>query len=157
EPVARAHGIRFEHFTITKENRDEQERAQLELIHNSEVDLVVLARYMMILSEEFIRALPERVINIHHAFLPAFIGARPYHRAYERGVKLIGATAHYVTADLDEGPIIEQDVVRVSHLDSVEELTRKGGDVEKIALARAIRRHVERKTLVYRNRVVVFA
>ena len=157
EPVARAAGIPFEYFAVGKDNRTEVEAAQVELVRRHAVDLVVLARYMIILGEGFIRALPERVINIHHAFLPAFIGARPYHRAYERGVKLIGATAHYVTADLDEGPIIEQDVVRVSHLDSVEELTRKGGDVEKIALARAIRRHVERKTLVYQNRVVVFA
>jgi formyltetrahydrofolate deformylase len=157
EPVARAHGIPFEYFAVGKDNRAEVEQAQVDFIRKHEIDVVVLARYMIILGETFIRALPERVINIHHAFLPAFIGARPYHRAYERGVKLIGATAHYVTADLDEGPIIEQDVVRVSHLDSIDELTRKGGDVEKITLARAVRRHVERKTLVYGNRVVVFS
>jgi formyltetrahydrofolate deformylase len=111
---------------------------------------------MVIVGAPFIQAFPGRMINIHHAFLPAFIGAKPYHRAYERGVKLIGATAHYVTEDLDEGPIIEQEVIRVSHLDGIDELTRKGFDVEKITLARAIRRHLERKTLVYGNRVIVF-
>jgi formyltetrahydrofolate deformylase len=156
EGIAQAYKIPFVHFPITAENRAAQEQAQLALIAEHKVDLVILARYMIILSEGFARSLPGRVINIHHAFLPAFIGARPYHRAYERGVKLIGATAHYVTADLDEGPIIDQDVVRVSHLDGIDALTRKGGDVEKITLARAIRRHIERKTLVFQNRVIVF-
>ncbi len=157
EPVARVYGIPFHHFPITPDNRAAQEQAQIELIQNNRIDLIVLARYMIILGESFNQAFPGKIINIHHAFLPAFIGAKPYHRAYERGVKLIGATAHYVTADLDEGPIIEQEVVRVSHLDSIEDLTRKGGDVEKIALAHAIRRHIERKTLVFQNRVMVFA
>jgi formyltetrahydrofolate deformylase len=156
EPIARAYGIPFKHFPITPDNRAAQEEAQIALIREHKIDFSVLARYMIILSDAFIRAFPEQIINIHHAFLPAFIGAKPYHRAYERGVKLIGATAHYVTADLDEGPIIEQEVLRVSHLDGIDELTRKGGDVEKITLAHAIRRHIERKTLVFRNRVVVF-
>jgi formyltetrahydrofolate deformylase len=154
--IASSFGVPFHHYPITKENRAAQERAQIALCREHNIDLVVLARYMIIVGTPFIEAFPERMINIHHAFLPAFIGAKPYHRAYERGVKLIGATAHYVTADLDEGPIIEQEVNRVSHLDSIEELTRKGFDVEKITLARAIRRHLERKTLVFANRVIVF-
>jgi len=155
--LAASFGVPFHHFPINSDNRADQEQAQIALCRENAIDLVVLARYMIIVGAPFIQAFPERVINIHHAFLPAFIGAKPYHRAYERGVKLIGATAHYVTADLDEGPIIEQDVNRVSHLDSIEELTRKGFDVEKITLARAIRRHLERKTLVFKNRVIVFA
>jgi formyltetrahydrofolate deformylase len=154
--AATKNGIPFHHFPIDKDNRAEQEQKQIALLREHNIDLVVLARYMIIVGAPFIEAFPERMINIHHAFLPAFIGAKPYHRAYERGVKLIGATAHYVTADLDEGPIIEQDVIRVSHMDSIDELTRKGFDVEKITLARAIRRHLERKTLVYQNRVIVF-
>lgn len=154
--AAARHSIAFHHFPIDKDNRAEQEQKQIALLREHHIDLVVLARYMIIVGAPFIAAFPERMINIHHAFLPAFIGAKPYHRAYERGVKLIGATAHYVTADLDEGPIIEQDVIRVSHMDSIDELTRKGFDVEKITLARAIRRHLERKTLVFRNRVIVF-
>lgn len=155
--IAKAFGIAFHHFAITPQNRAEQEQAQIALMKEHNIDLVVLARYMIIVGRAFVEAFPQRVINIHHAFLPSFIGAKPYHRAYERGVKLIGATAHYVTADLDEGPIIEQDVIRVSHLDSIAELTRKGFDVEKIVLARAIRRHLERKTLVFGSRVMVFA
>lgn len=154
--AAARHSIAFHHFPIDKDNRAEQEQKQIALLREHHIDLVVLARYMIIVGAPFIAAFPERMINIHHAFLPAFIGAKPYHRAYERGVKLIGATAHYVTADLDEGPIIEQDVIRVSHMDSIDELTRKGFDVEKITLARAIRRHLERKTLVFQNRVIVF-
>lgn len=154
--IATSFGVPFHRFLITQDNREAQEQAQIALCREHAIDLVVLARYMIIVGPAFIEAFPERVINIHHAFLPAFIGAKPYHRAYERGVKLIGATAHYVTADLDEGPIIEQEVNRVSHLDSIEELTRKGFDVEKITLARAIRRHLERKTLIYQNRVIVF-
>jgi formyltetrahydrofolate deformylase len=154
--IAASYGVPFHHFPITKDNRAAQEQTQIALCREHGVDLVVLARYMIIVGAPFIEAFPERMINIHHAFLPAFIGAKPYHRAYERGVKLIGATAHYVTADLDEGPIIEQEVNRVSHLDSIDELTRKGFDVEKITLARAIRRHLERKTLVFGNRVIVF-
>ena len=157
EPIARDFGIPFHHFPINGENRQTQEQAQIELCQQHSIDFVVLARYMIIVGPAFTQAFPTRMINIHHAFLPAFVGAKPYHRAYERGVKLIGATAHYVTTDLDEGPIIEQDVIRVSHLDAIAELTRKGFDVEKIVLARAIRRHLERKTLVYQNRVIVFA
>jgi formyltetrahydrofolate deformylase len=120
------------------------------------VDLVVLARYMQILTEDFLRTYPNQVINIHHSFLPAFMGSKPYHRAYERGVKLIGATAHYATADLDDGPIIEQDVVRSSHKDSVEDLVRKGRDLEKLVLARAVRWHLDDRILVYDNKTVVF-
>jgi len=157
EKVAREFGIPFQHFPINNENRQAQEQAQIALCQQHNIDFVVLARYMIIVGAAFTQAFPMRMINIHHAFLPAFIGAKPYHRAYERGVKLIGATAHYVTTDLDEGPIIEQDVIRVSHADDIPELTRKGFDVEKIVLARAIRRHLERKTLVYQNRVIVFA
>ncbi len=157
EAIARDFGIPFHHFPITGENRQAQEQAQIDLCQQHNIDFVVLARYMIIVGPAFTQAFPTRMINIHHAFLPAFVGAKPYHRAYERGVKLIGATAHYVTTDLDEGPIIEQDVIRVSHLDAIAELTRKGFDVEKIVLARAIRRHVERKTLVFQNRVIVFA
>jgi formyltetrahydrofolate deformylase len=155
-PIAASFGVPFHHFPVLGDTRAEQERLQIELLQAQKIDLVVLARYMVIVGAPFIQAFPQRMINIHHAFLPAFIGAKPYHRAYERGVKLIGATAHYVTEDLDEGPIIEQDVNRVSHLDSIDELTRKGFDVEKITLARAIRRHLERKTLVFGNRVIVF-
>lgn len=157
EKVAREFGIPFHYFPINNENRQAQEQAQIALCQQHNIDVVVLARYMIIVGSAFTQAFPMCMINIHHAFLPAFIGAKPYHRAYERGVKLIGATAHYVTTDLDEGPIIEQDVIRVTHLDSINELTRKGFDVEKIVLARAIRRHLERKTLVYQNRVIVFA
>jgi formyltetrahydrofolate deformylase len=126
------------------------------LLRANEVDTVVLARYMQILSDEFVAALPNRVINIHHSFLPAFIGARPYHQAYDRGVKIVGATSHYVTADLDEGPIIAQDVMAVSHQDTVADLVRKGKDLEKIVLARAVWAHVRRRVLTYRNKTVVF-
>jgi len=138
-------------------NKAEGERAQWELLDRHQIDLVVLARYMQILSSEFTARYPNRIINIHHSFLPAFVGGKPYHRAYERGVKLIGATAHYATSDLDEGPIIEQDVIRTSHRDSVEDLVRKGRDLEKMALARAVRWHLEDRVLVYANKTVVFA
>ena len=131
-------------------------RDVLELLAEHDVDLVVLARYMQILSADFTAAYPERIINVHHSFLPAFMGARPYHRAFERGVKLIGATAHYATAELDEGPIIEQDVVRCSHRDSVQDLVRKGRDLEKVVLARAVRWHLDDRILVYDNKTVVF-
>jgi formyltetrahydrofolate deformylase len=125
-------------------------------MQTANVDLIVLARYMQILTEDFLRTYPNQVINIHHSFLPAFMGSKPYHRAYERGVKLIGATAHYATADLDDGPIIEQDVVRSSHKDSVEDLVRKGRDLEKLVLARAVRWHLDDRILVYDNKTVVF-
>ncbi|NJP09532.1 MAG: formyltetrahydrofolate deformylase [Leptolyngbyaceae cyanobacterium RU_5_1] len=153
--IAQQFGIDYHHSPITKETKQEQEAKQLELLQKHKIDLVVLAKYMQILSAEFIAQFPH-IINIHHSFLPAFPGANPYHRAYERGVKIIGATAHYATADLDEGPIIEQDVVRVSHRDSVEDLIRKGKDLERIVLARAVRLHLQNRVLVYGNRTVVF-
>ena len=128
----------------------------MELLEQAGVELVVLARYMQILSPGFVQAYPHRIINIHHSFLPAFPGARPYHSAFERGVKLIGATSHYVTDELDAGPIIEQDTVHVSHRDAVEDLVRKGRDLEKIVLARAIWHHLQRNILVYNNRTIVF-
>jgi formyltetrahydrofolate deformylase len=156
-PVARQFGIAFHVFPITRENKPEQEKAELELLRAHGVDVVVMARYMQILSGEFIAALSGRIINIHHSFLPAFQGGRPYHKALERGVKLIGATAHYATMDLDEGPIIEQDVVRTSHRDTVEDLIRKGRDVERTALARAVHWHLEDRVLVYGTKTVVFA
>jgi len=154
--VAERHGIRFEHVPVTRDTRDDAERRQLALLREEQVDLVVLARYMQILSADFIASLPERVINIHHSFLPAFAGAQPYHAAFARGVKVIGATSHYVTSDLDAGPIIAQDVVAVSHKDSVEDMVRKGRDLEKIVLARAVHAHLKHQILVYDNRTVVF-
>ncbi|BAY78220.1 formyltetrahydrofolate deformylase [Nostoc linckia NIES-25] len=153
--VAEQFSIDYKHITITKENKLEQEIQQLELLRQYKIDLVVLAKYMQIVSADFIKKFPQ-IINIHHSFLPAFIGANPYHRAFERGVKIIGATAHYATADLDAGPIIEQDVVRVSHRDEVEDLVRKGKDLERVVLARAVRSHLQNRVLVYGNRTVVF-
>ncbi|BAY47768.1 formyltetrahydrofolate deformylase [Scytonema sp. HK-05] len=153
--VAEQFGIEYYHVPITKENKDEQEAKQLELLQQYKIDLVVLAKYMQILSGEFIAKFPQ-VINIHHSFLPAFVGANPYHKAFERGVKIIGATSHYVTDNLDAGPIIEQDVVRVSHRDEVEDLIRKGKDLERVVLARAVRLHLQNRVLVYGNRTVVF-
>jgi formyltetrahydrofolate deformylase len=155
-PVAEQFKIPFRVFPISAESKLEQEQKQLELLAAEHIDLVVLARYMQVLTETFIGQLSARIINIHHSFLPAFVGGRPYHQAYERGVKLIGATAHYATAVLDEGPIIEQDVVRSSHRDSVEDLVRKGRDLEKLVLARAVRWHVDDRVLVYGNKTVVF-
>ncbi|MEM7135030.1 MAG: formyltetrahydrofolate deformylase [Myxococcota bacterium] len=157
EPVAKQFDIPFHHLPITKETKRSQEDAAIALMKQADVDLVVLARYMQILTSEFLSAYPNQVINIHHSFLPAFMGSKPYHRAYERGVKLIGATAHYATADLDEGPIIEQDVVRSSHRDSVQDLVRKGRDLEKVVLARAVRWHLDDRILVYDNKTVVFS
>lgn len=148
-------GIEYHHIPITKETKSQQEAKQLELLRQYNIDLVVLAKYMQIVSPDFISQFP-RIINIHHSFLPAFVGANPYHKAYERGVKIIGATAHYVTADLDAGPIIEQDVVRVSHRDEVDDLIRKGKDLERVVLARAVRSHLRNRVLVYGNRTVVF-
>ncbi|MBW4634580.1 MAG: formyltetrahydrofolate deformylase [Iphinoe sp. HA4291-MV1] len=153
--VADQFDIDYCHISVTKENKQEQEAKQLELLEQYKIDLVVLAKYMQVLSEEFLTKFPQ-VINIHHSFLPAFIGANPYHKAFERGVKIIGATSHYVTANLDGGPIIEQDVVRVSHRDEVEDLVRKGKDLERIVLARAVRLHLQNRVLVYGNRTVVF-
>ncbi len=156
QPIAESFGIDFHHLPITKATKAEQEERQLALLQDYQVDLVVLAKYMQVLSPEFLNAF-DQVINIHHSFLPAFMGANPYQRAFRRGVKIIGATAHYVTSDLDEGPIIEQDVVRISHRDDVKELVRKGKDVERMVLARAVRLHLQSRTLVYGNRTVVFA
>ncbi|MEH1916409.1 formyltetrahydrofolate deformylase [Nostoc sp.] len=153
--VAEQFNIDFQHISINKDNKSEQEAQQLELLRQYKIDLVVLAKYMQIVSADFINQFPQ-IINIHHSFLPAFIGANPYHRAFERGVKIIGATAHYATADLDAGPIIEQDVVRVSHRDEVDDLVRKGKDLERVVLARAVRSHLQNRVLVYGNRTVVF-
>ena len=155
QAVVKQFGIDYHYIPINKENKQEQEIKQLELLHEYKIDLVVLAKYMQIVSADFIAKFPQ-IINIHHSFLPAFIGANPYHRAFERGVKIIGATAHYATPELDAGPIIEQDVVRVSHRDEVNDLIRKGKDLERIVLARAVRLHLQNRVLVYGNRTVVF-
>ena len=154
--MAEAYRIPFQHVEVAKDVKVEAERDQLALLRHHHVDFIVLARYMQVLSPSFISHFPNRIINIHHSFLPAFHGARPYHRAYERGVKLIGATSHYVTETLDEGPIIEQDVARISHRDQIEDLVQKGADLEKIVLSRAVRWHVENRVLVYANKTVVF-
>jgi formyltetrahydrofolate deformylase len=155
-PVAKRHGIRFEHVPVSRETKTEAEQRQLALLREEGIDLVVLARYMRIVSPDFIAAMPGRIINIHHSFLPAFAGAQPYHAAHARGVKVIGATSHYVTAELDAGPIIAQDVVAVSHKDSVDDMVRKGRDLEKIVLARAVYAHLQHRVLAYDNRTVVF-
>ncbi|NOR73589.1 MAG: formyltetrahydrofolate deformylase [Draconibacterium sp.] len=155
-PVAERFGIDFHYFPITKENKAEQETAELKLLQKHNINFVVLARYMQILSSDFVNNYPNKVINIHHSFLPAFAGAKPYHAAHKRGVKIIGATSHYVTSDLDAGPIIEQDVTRCSHVDTVQNLIRKGRDLEKIVLSQAVYKHLQRKLLVYNNRTVVF-
>jgi len=156
KPIADAFGVRFEVFKITKATKREVEDKQIALMQELDVDIVVLARYMQIISDEFCATYPMRIINIHHSFLPAFIGAKPYHRAHERGVKLIGATAHYATACLDEGPIIEQGTARVSHRDEVDDLLRKGRGVERICLLHALRAHLEDRIIVYGNKTVVF-
>ena len=154
-PIAQQFGIDYHHVPISKDTKAEAEAKQLELLREYQIDLVVLAKYMQILTPGFVAAFPN-AINIHHSFLPAFPGANPYQRAHDRGVKVIGATAHYVTQDLDEGPIIEQDVSRVSHRDTVEDLVRKGKDLERVVLARAVRLHLQNRVLVYGNRTVVF-
>ncbi len=154
--LAKFYGIPFHYVAVTKETKAEAEATQFALFDEYAIDLIVLARYMQILSPEFVRRYPERIINIHHSFLPAFIGARPYHRAFERGVKLIGATSHYVTEVLDEGPIIEQDIDRISHRDQVEDLIQKGRDLERIVLSRAVRWHIENRILLYANKTVIF-
>jgi formyltetrahydrofolate deformylase len=156
KPVADQFGIPFEVFPIRADNKHAQEQREIARIEALAVDLVVLARYMQVLSPEFTAAYPARIINIHHSFLPAFMGGKPYHQAHLRGVKLIGATAHYATTDLDEGPIIDQDVARCSHRDSVGDLIRKGRDLEKLVLARAVRGHLDDRVLVYGNKTVVF-
>jgi formyltetrahydrofolate deformylase len=150
------YGVPFFHVPVEPGHKAEAERQQLALLEEHRIDLLVLARYMQVLSADFVARWPQRVINVHHSFLPSFSGARPYHRAFERGVKLIGATSHYVTADLDEGPIIEQDVVRVSHRDGLEDLIQKGRDLEKVVLARAVRWHLDHRVLVYDRKTVVF-
>jgi formyltetrahydrofolate deformylase len=155
-PVAREFGVRFEEFQLTPETKAEHEKRELALLEAERIDLVVLARYMQILGKEIVERFEHRVINIHHSFLPAFVGGKPYHQAHERGVKLIGATAHYATKVLDEGPIIEQDVTRASHKDSIDDLARKGRDLEKLVLARAVRWHLDDRILVYGNKTVVF-
>jgi formyltetrahydrofolate deformylase len=150
------YGVPFHVVPIEPGKKAECERKQWDLLDAHKVDLVVLARYMQILSPEFVERYPQRIINVHHSFLPAFIGAKPYHRAFERGVKLIGATSHYVTSELDEGPIIEQDVARVSHRDALDDLLEKGRDLEKTVMARAVRWHIEHRILVYDRKTVIF-
>ena len=154
--IADFYGIPYAIVSVAKDNKNEAEARIHTLIEQHQPDFMVLARYMQILSNDFVSRYPQRIINIHHSFLPAFVGARPYHQAFERGVKLIGATSHYVTEVLDDGPIIEQDVVRVSHQDTVEDLIRKGRDLEKVVLSRAVRAHAENRVLVYGNKTVVF-
>jgi len=154
--VARQFGVPFRVFPITPDSKREQEEREAALLEEERIDLVVLARYMQVLSEGFIERFRWRILNIHHSFLPAFVGGKPYHQAHTRGVKLIGATAHYATADLDEGPIVEQDVIRATHRDEVRDLVRKGRDVERTVLARAVRWHLEDRVLVHGNKTVVF-
>lgn len=154
--VAERFGIPFHLFPITKETKEEQEKKEMELLAKHKVNFIVLARYMQVISEKMIDAYPNRIINIHHSFLPAFVGAKPYHAAFERGVKIIGATSHYVTTELDAGPIIDQDVVRITHKDTVQDLVNKGKDLEKIVLSRAVQKHIERKVLAYKNKTVIF-
>lgn len=156
KPVADYFGIPFHHLPVTKETKKEAEAKQIALLKEAEVDLVVLARYMQILSGDFVAAFPRKIINIHHSFLPAFVGAKPYHQAFSRGVKLIGATSHYVTEDLDQGPIIAQDVTRVNHRDNVGDLVAKGRNLEKTVLAKAVQLHLEHKILVSGNKTIVF-
>jgi len=156
QPIADFYKIPYAVVSISKDNKQLAEEQIQSLIEIHKADFMVLARYMQILSNDFVNRYPQRIINIHHSFLPAFVGARPYHQAFERGVKLIGATSHYVTEILDDGPIIEQDVVRVSHRDTVEDLIRKGRDLEKVVLSRAVRWHVENRVLLYGNKTVVF-
>ncbi len=154
--LAQSYGVAFHHLPVSTDNRAAQERQIIDLVEREQIDLVVLARYMQILSPELCDALAGRAINIHHSFLPSFKGAKPYHQAHQRGVKIIGATAHYVTRDLDEGPIIEQDVARVDHAMTPKELVRMGSDIESLVLARAVRRHVEHRILLNGHRTVVF-
>jgi formyltetrahydrofolate deformylase len=156
ERIAAFYQIPFYPLPVTPDNKAEVEEQQLQLLRDNAVDLIVLARYMQILSPAFVAQYPQRIINVHHSFLPAFMGAKPYHRAFERGVKLIGATSHYVTSELDEGPIIEQDVSRVSHRDQLDELIQKGRDLEKVVLSRAVRWHLDHRILVYNKKTVIF-
>ena len=155
--VGEQFNIPFEVVPVTRDNKTEMEALEFELLDKYNIDFIVLARYMQVLSEDFINRYPNRIINIHHSFLPAFVGAKPYHAAYERGVKLIGATSHYVTTELDAGPIIEQDIVRITHKDTVADLVHKGRDLEKIVLSRAVEKHIQRKILAYKNKTLVFS
>jgi formyltetrahydrofolate deformylase len=155
-PLAASYGVPFHVCPITKDDKQAQEQRIFELLERERVDLLVLARYMQVLSPELCERYRERAINIHHSFLPAFVGSKPYQQAYQRGVKIIGATAHYVTSELDQGPIIEQDVARVSHRDTVQDMVRKGRDLERVVLARALRLHLEDRVLVHGNKTVVF-
>lgn len=155
--IAERFEIPFYVFPINKENKEEQEKKELELLKKNNITFIVLARYMQVISEQMIQMYPNKIINIHHSFLPAFMGARPYHAAFLRGVKIIGATSHYVTTELDAGPIIEQDVVRITHKDTPDDLVNKGKDLEKIVLSRAVAKHIERKILTYKNKTVIFS
>ncbi|WP_420319987.1 formyltetrahydrofolate deformylase [Flagellimonas sp.] len=157
EYIADQFQIPYYHVPVSKDTKKKAERKQLDLLEEHGVDFIVLARYMQIISPEVIDVFPQKIINIHHSFLPAFAGAKPYHAAFERGVKIIGATSHYVTAELDAGPIIEQDVTTVSHSHSIKDFIAKGRDLEKIVLSRAVQLHVERKTIVYNNKTVIFS
>ncbi|MCB0282293.1 MAG: formyltetrahydrofolate deformylase [Calditrichae bacterium] len=156
KPLADFYKVPFNVVPVTKETKAAQEQKELDLLRENKIDTIVLARYMQILSDNFVKHYPNQIINIHHSFLPAFIGGNPYKQAYQRGVKIIGATSHYVTADLDEGPIIEQDVIRVSHKDSVQDMVRKGRDLERVVLARALKAHLEKRILVNKSRTIVF-
>lgn len=156
EPIAQQFGIPFYHIPVTKSTKEKAEEEQLKLLRTHQIDFIVLARYMQIVSSKLIEQFPNRIINIHHSFLPAFAGAKPYHAAFERGVKIIGATSHYVTEELDAGPIIVQDVTTVSHSHNIKDFITKGRDLEKIVLARAVALHLQRKTMVYNNKTVIF-
>ncbi|KAB1067201.1 formyltetrahydrofolate deformylase [Tamlana haliotis] len=156
EHIAKNFNIPFYHIPVTKDTKKEAENKQLELLEAHKVDFIVLARYMQIISDNMISKYPNKIINIHHSFLPAFVGAKPYHSAYKRGVKIIGATSHYVTEELDAGPIIEQDVTRVSHTHAISDLIAKGRDLEKVVLANAVKLHANRKVMVYNNKTVIF-
>ncbi|MCX7983678.1 MAG: formyltetrahydrofolate deformylase [Bacteroidetes bacterium] len=155
-PLAERYSIPYYVFPITPDTKVEQEKKELALLQQHNIDTIILARYMQVLSPQFVEKYPNQIINIHHSFLPAFVGSNPYKQAYERGVKIVGATSHYVTNELDEGPIIEQDIVRISHRDSLDDLIRKGRDLERLVLARAVRLHLEDRVLVYGNKTVVF-
>jgi formyltetrahydrofolate deformylase len=159
-PDAKRHadfyGIPYHVIPVTKENKPEAEKGEIELLRKNNIELVILARYMQILSADFIKQYPQQIINIHHSFLPAFVGAKPHQQAFARGVKVIGATAHYATEVLDEGPIIEQDVARISHRDTLEDLVKKGRDLEKVVLSRAVRWHIENRILLYGNKAIIF-
>jgi formyltetrahydrofolate deformylase len=156
QPIADFYQIPFAVVPVTKDNKAEAESRILDLITQNNFDFLVLARYMQVLSNQFVQRFPQRIINIHHSFLPAFVGAKPYHQAFTRGVKLIGATSHYVTEVLDDGPIIEQDVIRISHRDALDDLLQKGRDLEKVVLSRGVRWHIENRVLLYGNKTVVF-